>query len=50
MKDQYREPNKEKERDGFKNRRGIDIIADLFGGGLGKTIEAERKHKKRLEK
>lgn len=50
MKDQYKEPNKEKERDGFKNRRGVDILADLFGGLTGKAVKSKRKHKERLNK
>lgn len=33
----------------YKNTRGLDTIADWFGGGAGKVVEAKRKRKKRLE-
>lgn len=50
MKNQYKEPNKSKGENGYKNRRGVDILADLFGGGLGKAVKEKRKHKEKLEK
>jgi len=31
-------------------RPGNEIIADFFGGILGKAVDAKRKHKKKLKK
>jgi hypothetical protein len=49
MKDQYREPNKSKGEHGYKNRRGLDILADMLGGGAGKVVREKRKHKEKLK-
>ena len=49
-KDQYRNPNEKKKENGYENRRGVDIIGDLFGGALGNAIREKRKHKERIEK
>ena len=46
----YKDKNKGKGKDGFKNRRYVDIIADMFGGGTGKARDAIRKRKERTKK
>ena len=45
----YEDKSKAKGDKQYKNNRGLDIIADWFGGGAGKVVEAKRKRKKRLE-
>lgn len=47
----YKEPNKSKGKDGFKNKRGVDALADLLPSFLGgSAVKAKRKHKEKLEK
>lgn len=46
MSEKYKNPNKSKGKDGYSNRRGVDMIADFFGGQLGKAVKIIKKERK----
>jgi hypothetical protein len=48
---EFKEPNKSKGENGYKNRRGVDVLADMLPDFLGgKAVKAKRQHKANLEK
>jgi len=44
---EYKNKSKDKAKDGYTNRRGLDAIANLFGGLTGKATKAIRKRKQK---
>ncbi len=48
MDHKYKEPNKSKGEDGYKNNRGLDMIASFFGGMAGKTAKAKHERRERI--
>jgi len=50
MKDKYKEPNKSKGENGYKNNRGLDAFAAMFGGLMQKAINAKHEKKEKAEK
>jgi hypothetical protein len=46
---EYRDKSKSSGEDGYKNRRGVDVIADFFGGLTGGARDAMRKRQKKTE-
>ena len=45
----YKDKSKSSGDKQYKNNRGLDVIADWFGGGVGAAVEAKRKRKAKLE-
>ena len=45
----YTDKSKSKGEDGYTNRRGLDAIANLFGGLTGGARDAARKRQKQIE-
>ena len=46
----YEDKAKSKGDKQYKNTRGVDAIASLFGGMLGKAVKAKKKRKAQLDK
>lgn len=46
----YKDKTKEKGEGQYSNNRGLDAIASIFGGMVGKAVESKRAHKRKLEK
>ena len=53
MAEKYRDPNNKGKRNrenGYENRRGVDMISEIFGGMLGDTVGKVKERKKKNEK
>lgn len=44
---EYKNPNKSKGEHGYKNRRGLDMIAEMLGGLTGKAVKEIKKQKEK---
>ena len=45
----YKNKNKAKREHGYENRRMTDMMANMFGGMLGKTVKTLKKERRKIE-